>query len=100
MGLRYHRPKAQAPWKLSFWTFSTANGEVVYCRKKTLNDGQARRVNQQSQLYPWSYRPSIRADASPTQTASGLESYDDCQAALYSPPQPCRAHYHAHRATR
>src|SRR5712691_4005297 len=28
MGSKYSRPKAQAPWKLSFWTFCTANGEV------------------------------------------------------------------------
>src|SRR2546422_10510098 len=29
MGSKDSRPQAQAPWKLSFWTFCTANGEII-----------------------------------------------------------------------
>ena len=44
-------------------------------------------VVRRNKLYSWPYRPSTRADASPDQPAAGLELYDGCQAALYSPPQ-------------
>src|SRR2546426_1639853 len=47
-------------WGLSVYFLLQKLLYVVYCRKKTLNDGQSRRVNQQSLLHAKSSQISPR----------------------------------------
>src|SRR6266850_1543335 len=45
MGSKDGRPKAQAPRKLSFWTFCTANGELMTCHFPTADRSPTVQVN-------------------------------------------------------